>query len=387
MLFPTRPHYFSHTINKEVKEIFWQAFISNLALSITTLFEPIFLYQLGYSLKDILWFYCLVYIGYAVFVFLGAKVISKIGYKHAMLLSNFMYVLYWVLLYQVKYHPMLFMVAPFIFALQKSLFWPAYHADIACNSGKDQQGREVSMLFSLVQVASIAGPLLGGLVSGYLGFHALFFISSVLMVASAYPLFRSSEIYTKHAFHFRTFWTILKERWTNFFGYWGYAEDLMIMSLWPVYVFLAVPALMDVGALVTVASLIAIVIMLYVGKVVDEKKKTHLMQGSAVFYGLTWIIRQFAIGFPAVFAFDALTRTGKALVSVPMMAITYRIAGESTPDHAVAYGVFHEFSLSVGKVVMALIGIWILAETQNIYYVFILAGAMTMLYGVLKEKK
>lgn len=387
MIFPTRPHYFSHTINQEVKEIFWQAFISNLALSITTLFEPIFLYQLGYSMTEILWFYCFVYVGYAVFVFLGAKIITKIGYKHAMLWSNFLYVLYWILLYQVKFHPALFMVAPFVFAMQKSLFWPAYHADIASNSGKDQQGREVSMLFALVQIASIAGPLLGGLLSGYLGFHAMFFVSSLLMVMSAYPLFRSSEIYTKHAFRFSTFWKILKERWVNFFAYWGYAEDLMIMSLWPIYVFLAVPALMEVGALVTVASLIAIVIMLYIGKVVDGRKKTHLMQGSAVFYGLTWILRQFAVGLPAVFVFDALTRTGKALVNVPMMALSYRIGGESTPDHAVAYGVFHEFSLSVGKVVMALLAIWILAATENIYYVFILAGAMTMMYALLREKK
>jgi len=387
MLFPTRPHYFSHVINQEVKEVFWQAFISNMALSITTLFEPIFLYQLGYSITEILWFYCFVYIGYSVFVFLGAKVISKIGYKHAMFWSNLFYVLYWILLYQIQYHPMLFMVAPFVFAIQKSLFWPAYHADIAMNSAKDQEGREVGALFSLVQAAGIAGPLLGGLLSGLLGFKALFFVSSMLMVLSVYPLFRSSEIYTKHAFHFRTFWKILRERWVNFFAYWGYAEDLMIMSLWPIYVFLAVPALMNVGFLVTFASLIAIVIMLYIGKRIDSQKHSHLMQTSAIFYGLTWFFRQFAVGLPAVFVFDTLTRTGKAMVSVPMMALSYKIAGNSTQDHAVAYGVFHEFSLSVGKIVMALLGIWILAMTNNIYYVFMLAGAFTMFYGLLREKK
>jgi MFS family permease len=387
MFFPTRSHYFSHTINKEVKEVFWQAFLANMALSITMLFEPIFLYQLGYSLINILWFYCLVYIGYIFLVFLGAKIISKIGYKHAMFWSNIIYVLYWILLYQIQYHPVLFFVAPFMFAAQKSLFWPAYHADISMNSAKDQEGREVGALFSIVQAGGIVGPLLGGLLSGLLGFKALFFVSSVLMLISVYPLFRSSEIFTKHAFRFRTFWKILRERWVNFFAYWGYGEDLMIMSLWPIFVFLAVPTVINVGILVTVASLVAIVIMLYIGKVVDSKKHNHLLQFGSIFYGFTWFFRQFATTFPIVFAFDALTRTGKAMVNVPMMSMSYKIGGSSTSDYAVAYGVLHEFSLSVGKVVMALLGIWILTTTQNIYYVFVLAGAMTMFYSLLREKK
>ena len=387
MFFPSRLHYFSHEINTEVKEVYWNAFIVNFALSITTLFEPIFLYGLGYSLVDILWFYCAVYLAYSVLVFAGGKVISWIGYKHAIFWSNIFYIIYWVMLYQLKFHPELFLIAPIYFALQKSFMWPAYHADIAKNSIKDQRGREVGLLFSLIQAASIVGPLLGGLISAFLGFKALFFVSSVLMLLSAYPLFRSSEIYTKHSFHFRNFWKILKTYPQNFFGYWGYAEDLMLMTLWPLYVFLAVPALLNVGLLVTVASFIAIVIMLYLGRFIDHQKKSHVLQIASIAYGLTWLVRQFAVGFPAVFVFDALTRTGKALLNVPMTALTYKLAGQGTANYAIAHAVFVEFSLSVGKVVTALLCIWILSATQNIYYAFIVAGGLTMFYGLLSSKK
>ena len=346
MFFPSRLHYFSHRINTEVKEVYWNAFIVNLALSITTLFEPIFLYGLGYSLVDILWFYCLVYLAYSILVFAGGKVISWIGYKHAIFWSNIFYIIYWILLYQLKFHPELFMIAPVYFALQKSLMWPAYHADIAKNSIKDQQGREVGVLFSLIQAASVVGPLLGGLISAFL---------------KTYP--------------------------QNFFGYWGFAEDLMLMTLWPLYVFLAVPALLNVGLLVTVASFIAIVIMLYLGRFIDHQKKSHVLQIASVAYGLTWLVRQFAVGFPAVFAFDTLTRTGKALLNVPMTALTYKLAGQGTANYAIAHAVFAEFSLSVGKVVTALLCIWVLSSTQNIYYAFIVAGGLTMFYGLLTGKK
>lgn len=387
MFFQVHPHYFSHNLNTEVKEVYWNAFILNLALSITTLFEPIFLYGLGYSMIDILWFYCLVYFGYSFFVFLGAKVSSWIGYKHTMLWSTVFYIIYWIMLYQIKFHPELFLIAPFYFAFQKAFMWPAYHADIARNSDKGQRGREVGVLFALIQVASIAGPLLGGIISAFLGFKTLFFISSFLILLSSYPLFRSSEIYTKHSFKFQSFWKVATTYPKNFFGYWGYAEDLMLMTLWPLYVFIAVPALLNVGILVTVASFVAIVIMLYLGRLIDHKKQSHLLQVAGVGYGLTWLFRQFAVNFPIVFAFDALTRTAKAIVSVPMVALTYKLGGSGSVNNAMAHAVFMEFSLSVGKVLMALLGIWILTETNNIYYVFVAAGALTMFYGFLTTKK
>jgi len=334
-----------------------------------------------------MWFYCLVYVGYALLVFPGTKIVSWIGYKHGILWSNIFYIGYWILLYQVKFNPSLFLIAPFLFALQKSFMWPAYHADIAINSVHEQRGREVGALFSLIQIASIVAPFLGGVISAFLGFKALFIISSLLMLLSVYPLFRSPEIYTKHSFRFKNFWQILRRYPQNFFGYWGYAEDLMLMTLWPIYIFLAVPALLDVGFLVTFASLIAIVIMLYLGRLLDHKKRSRLLQSASVGYGLTWFFRQFAVGLPAVFAFDTLTRIGKAMVNVPMMTLTYRIAGTSTADHAIAYAVFTEFSLSIGKIFTAIGTMWILAATGSIYYAFIFAGAISMFYAFLRERK
>jgi MFS family permease len=142
-----------------------------------------------------------------------------------------------------------------------------------------------------------------------------------------------------------------------------------------------------VGFLVTVASTVAIVIMLYIGKLVDVKHRLKILQIGSVFYGLTWMFRQFAQSLPIVFVFDALTHTGKAMVNVPLVGLIYKIAGTSTADHAIAYAVFYEFSVAMGKIFTALVAIWILAQTDNIYYVFIFVGAMTMFYGLLRDRK
>ncbi len=380
-----RPHYFSYHLNREVEEVYWHAVLNGLALSMVFIFEPIYLYSLGYSLVQIMWYYVQVYVWYILLISFGAKFAGRFGYKHAIFVSNIFYVIYWLVLFSVKTHPALFFVAPLFFALQKSWFWPAYDADIALSSVKVQRGREVGVLFSLIQLAFIAGPFIGGFVSHTFGFLVLFVLAAAVMLFSAYPLFKSPEIYSRHKFKFQNLWTVFRNHKSNFFGYFGYAEDLMLMSLWPVYIFLVVPNFFKVGLISTVATIIGTVLMFYLGTRTDRTAdKRGLIQTSAIFYGLTWIVRFLGKGPVGVLAFDALTKTGKDVMNVPMMALTYERAGNKSPDHAIAYSVFYEFSLSVGKIVTALAAIAILSSGGSIFAAFAVAGVLTMFYGFLK---
>src|SRR3989344_5481730 len=122
LLIPRRYHYFSHELNREVKELYWNTGLFNLAINLAYIFEPIYLITLGYSVVDIMYFY------------------------------------------------LLFYVAPILFAFQKSLFWPPYNADVALNNVKIQRGREVGVLFSVIEFAAILGPILGGFISYQFGF-------------------------------------------------------------------------------------------------------------------------------------------------------------------------------------------------------------------------
>ncbi len=343
------------------------------------------MYKLGFSLVEILYYFVIVYTAYAVLVVPITKITSRIGYKHAILVSSFVYVLYWIIFYQIKFHPIFYFIAPVLFAIQKCFYWPPYNADIAIHAANDQRGREVGVLFSLIEMMSIVAPLLGGFLSYQFGFPVMFILAGILMIASVVPLFQSPDIYTRHRFSFKNFFSVVRRYPRNFFAYWGYAEDLMLQSLWPIFVFLAVPYLFSVGIITTVASLIAVVVMLYLGKLLDEFQHLDVLPVSAVIYGLTWLFRFICTSLSAVVGFDIATRIGKGIVNVPMETITYEIAGDAGPDHAIAYTVFYEFSLSIGKIFTALLGIWILSSTGQISYVFILAGVLTMFYGLLRK--
>lgn len=379
-----RPHYFSYHLNREVSEIYWHSFLHGLALSLVLIFEPIYLYSLGFGLVKIMQFYAEVYILYIIFVSFGAKFASRFGYKHSIFVSNIFYVIYWVVLFSVKSHPALFWLAPLFFALQKSWFWPAYDADVALNAVKKQRGREVGALFSLIQVSFILGPLLGGLISAQFGFLALFISAAALMILSTYPLFTSREIYSSHSFQLARLWQIFKKYRVNFFGYWGYAEDLMLMSLWPIYMFIVIPDYFKLGAISTIATLVGTVLMLYIGRLADRREKRKILSWASVVYAVTWVFRFLVRDLGSVVAFDALTKANKDAVDVPLVSLTFENAAQGDSDHAIAYSVFYEMSLSVGKILTALAAILILANTGNIFLVFALVGVMTMLYGLLK---
>src|SRR3989338_2501489 len=110
-------NYFSDSVDREVKEVYLEAMIAGLAVSLVVIFEPIYLYSLGYSIIQILWFYVQIYVWYATLASFGAMFASRFGYKHAFLVSNLFYIGYWAALFLIGTHSWLFFLAPIMFAL------------------------------------------------------------------------------------------------------------------------------------------------------------------------------------------------------------------------------------------------------------------------------
>ena len=380
------PLYFSHQMNQEVNEVFWQSALYSLAQSFIVIFEPIYLFGLGFSLIEILFFYAFVYTWYIVLAGFGAKLASHVGFKHSILLSNIAFVVYWIALFSIAQYHFLFYIAPVFFAIQKSLFWPAYDADIAlaAKKDKDQEGREVGALKSVMVLAFVVGPVIGGFVSEAFGFFSLFVLASLVMLFSAYPLFRTKDLYSEHEFSFKMLLKIFSEHKQNFFAYWGYAEDLMVMSLWPVFMFIVIADVSNVGVVATIAALVSAAIMLYAGRLTDKIDKRKIVRISAIITSVLWIFRFFGRTLVGVLTFDILTKSSRSVLGIPLVTISYQHAAKKGTDYAIAYGVFYEVSLSVGKVLMALVGITILYFTGSVFLVFAFAGLMTLLYTLIK---
>ena len=120
--------------------------IVNFGLAMVMFWEPVYLYQIGYSLQKIVSFYLVTYVAYMIFMPLGAKFAKRYGYEASLAIGTSLYALFYISLYFVQFYPPFFYVAALILTLQKLFYWPAYHANFAKYIGKDEEGREISLM-------------------------------------------------------------------------------------------------------------------------------------------------------------------------------------------------------------------------------------------------
>ena len=77
-----------HHISPQIKALYGAMTLQSLALAMLMLFEPIYLWQLGFSLSQIIWFFVGGYVLYLLLMPLGAKFATQFGYEHSMVLST-----------------------------------------------------------------------------------------------------------------------------------------------------------------------------------------------------------------------------------------------------------------------------------------------------------
>lgn len=391
------PHYFSSKINKKIDELYVSTAISNFAQQVVMVFEPLFLYSvLGLSVPQVLYFFAAVYGAYILLLPFGGYVASRYGYAHAILFNIPFQILFWFFLFSAQDNIVFLYIAPFIFALQKAVYWPAFHASIARFADHGQLGREFSVLKALINLAAITGPVLGGLISERFGVRMLFVIASSLYTLSFIPLFIEQEKFIPKLYHFRETWKLFKTFPNKFLGYMGFGEELLVLTVWPIFIFMEVGNFAATGRLVTLSTLIATIIVLIIGRLTDSWKKQTLIRVGTAVYFLIWLSRftlQFggvgtvlATSFAGIFVIDMLSRTVKDFIFVPLSALTYERA-ENT--HIVPYAVFFEQSLAIGKLLACILGALIftclstVSVTASFLGIFGLAAGFALLYALL----
>src|SRR5260221_1469346 len=172
------PHYFSEQVSAQIGELYASTAIADLAIALVLLFEPIYLYTvLHFSIVQVLAFTGAVYAFYIIFIPFGAKFASRFGYYHSITASIPFQIIFWLLLFGAQTNIMLIFFAPVAYAIEKSFFWPAFHASVSRFARDEQRGREFSVLYAIVNLSNIAGPFVGGLIAEKYGVGAAFIVA------------------------------------------------------------------------------------------------------------------------------------------------------------------------------------------------------------------
>jgi MFS family permease len=375
------PHYFTYKLQAEVKELYVAAGIADIALSAMLIFEPIYLYQqIGLTITQVLLFFAAVYAWYVLLVPLGGKITARLGYKHTIILSIFFQLGYWGALFFAGQHPLLLFVAPFLYGMQKSLYWPAFHSIVARFANKGQVGREFSMLTAIIQTAQIIGPFLGGILAQASGGQTLLLVAGAVHALAIIPLAIHKEQYQERPYQYRSTILLFRTQLRKSIGYWGFGEELIALTAWPIFIYILLQGYQGAGGLITLASAVAAVLSLYIGKATDGHAKLPILKMGTLLTALSWFFRPLLLGAEGTLGIDTAARVSKNVYFIPLCTVTYERA-EAT--HILPYMVFLEQSLAIGKLLTAVAAAALFAATGSFPLLCILAGFESLLFWLL----
>lgn len=373
-----------HHLSPQIKALYWSAVLQNLALAMLLLFEPIYLWQQGFGVSGIILFFLGVYLAYFLLAPLGAAWATRFGFERSMILSTAWQIIYYACLFLTA-QAWWWAVPAFIFyALQKSFYWPAYHADFARYSDESEEGREIGSLSVALALVYIVGPASAGAILAISSWPVLFLVGAVVLLASNWPLWRTPEVFTPRKFPYRE---AIKRPFQAdnrrvLLAYLGFGEELIVMVLWPVFIYIVLKNLGAVGGLVALSTFVMSLVTLYVGRLTDLSNKIFILRFASLMYILSWLGRLLVNSTWGVFLVDAWSRLSKNTVVVPLTALTYERA---RTRHFMDTAVFFEMGLSLGKITAAAILLLVFTVTTNWAVVWLLAALMATLYTTLKK--
>lgn len=378
-------HYLVQKPSRQLRELFLSTAMLDFAISAVMIFEPIYLYRFGFSIREILLFFIAVYCGYLLFLPLGAKVARSHGYEHAILFSSPFLIIYYLALFAVQYGRPFIAIAAIALILQKILYWPSYHATFASSGAVGETGRELSSRSALGALVAVIAPAVGGLVVFKFGYPLLFAAVAGLIVLSNLPLLATPESFEPRAFSYvgavKRLFAASNRR--KLLGFMGFGEDLIALAVWPIFILTVIRDPFQIGMIVSVSMLFALVAMLYIGRLCDDGRDGTMLRAGGIFTVIAWLARPFAYGPAAIFGADAFYRVARSLMGIPMMMRVYDAERNGVAIEGV---VFFEMALAIGKIAAAAACYAVLAYLPDSFSaVFATAAVFTLLYGFLQK--
>jgi MFS family permease len=378
------PHYLHQHLAPQLKGLFATVGIQDFALAAIVIFEPVYLYNQGFAISQILWYYVLVYGLYFLLIPFGGALVARRGPARGIAISTVWLIGYYVALLLMPQAPWLFWIAPICFALQKTFYWPAYHADFAASSNSTERGKEYSSLYSLTTLMYVLGPLFGGAVLKFAGFSTLFTIVIALIAISNIPVWRSSVKHIPQPFSFRQTWRLpfrpIHRRST--LSYLAMGEQLIYLVVWPIFIALTFKDFLNMGEAIALATLITALVTLISGRWLDRGHWRPLLKVGGLLTAVVWFTRPWLNSIVGVFTSDTFGRIGGNTTWVTNADVTYERALKE--QNVIGRSIMFEQGLSIGKALIAVLVIIVSAWWPPFTAAFILAGVFSLGYLLLR---
>jgi MFS family permease len=371
-----------HILNRQLErsEVYWAWTLKSFGLSFVSIFLPIYLYQLGYTVPTIFAYYLMMHIMRFCIEPTNGWLVARYGAKHVLAASFYLLLVQLGLFLTLpSMHWPLWLLSA-ISAMGLSAHFLALHVEFSSVKTGRNIGHEVSLLNELGSLGSALGPLLGGFIATWFGIQFSFVAALVVLSFAALPLFRTGEIHGPKAYNLRQL--RLKPIWRDLVSEMGAGVDSNLVNfLWPFAIFLVVGSYATVGAITTLALLLTLVVSVGVGRLLDRgghwRQLLNFGSTTTAFMHGIRIIAQTPFTVLLASIFGDMTHWFN---NVPYIAAYYKHADR--PDR-IEYIVAMEMATQVGRIFFWL-ALWIVSMQSTVYalrvgYVLGAVGALLIM--------
>lgn len=304
-------HLHNHFKEKELGYLYISKVLSTFGAALISVFIPIYLFQLGYKIHSIILFYFLISLYFVIFSQTGARIVSKIGAKHSMILSIPFTIVYYISLNYVDKFQFMFFLIPLFGALNLIFYWYGYHSLFFNNSNRKKRGREISIIYILTFTSVAVAPFIGGFFAEE-AFYLLFIAGSFTVLMSAIPLLMTKDNNIPQRFTFKDLCCdfISKKEKKDIVSFSGYAiESSLQVIIWPIFLITILGTYLKTGSLVSITIFTSLLSFYVAGRLSDKYDKIKLIKTMSILHAIGWITRIFATTSAKIFFIDTYKRS------------------------------------------------------------------------------
>lgn len=324
----------------ELSEIYITMMLRSMAISMTGIFVPIYLFKLSYSITAIFSVFAMYFTARIVLDFAAAFTTARIGPKHTLVIGQFLQIVTAGLFLTLPSMNWSIYLIGAIWGSSASFFFIPFHIDFSKVKHKNNGGKEIGFEQIMEKVGYILGPVVGGLVATLVGSRYIFLVSIFLLLGGLWPLFRTSEpVRLKQKLDFKNFHiSKIKDYLPSYVGL--NVENTICLMLWPYFLAVFVvpgnTVFVMVGLISSISVMASILTAQAVGRTVDNKKGRNLLRFSASVNSLIHLIRPFVTLYPVAFGINVINEIATIGYRLPYTKGMYD-AADDLPGYRIVF--------------------------------------------------
>ncbi len=358
--------------------------VDDFALGLVSVFIPIYLLDLGYSLQSVFGWFLTMFTSFTIASFFSVYLTNRIGFVYTFYIRFIFLISHLGLLLILPSHPQIFFIIAILTGLDWAFFWIPLNVLFVRNTVNEKTGEALSKLSAYPEILGMFSPLAGAFIVLKFGFPVLFVVAMILALLAVTRLFplssertnfkftlnRTREIYTKYSSLFKT--EIVSRL----------AEDTGM--IWSIFVYLQLASKFEVGVVATIAKVVGILFILTLGKLTDEWNKYKLLKIGAVMVSFAWLLN-FLIGSTTLNPWFFYIATLTMGLSLKTFLIPYRtVLWNSGRKDDAQFIVLREIPSFIGRVILLSLA-FILHDKLPV--LFLIIGIIFIYFVILNTRK